>query len=514
MRDLLQERHLNLRCVAAHVELDREIRWVHVSEIEDPTPWLKGGEFLVTTGIQLRKARLAAYMERLALFGVAGLGFGIGPGAATAYLSAPQELVVAAEANGIPLLEVPFGTPYVAISEFVTSRIAAEQFDVIQRAYDAQRQLTSSILESNGRRRLLGSLAKLTNSWCGVLSLAGELIDSSSELSAPDLTVVDEDIDRARSRGVVSRITEQDGTAWAIHPIGARRIARQLLVVCKSRAFDQFDQTIIAGSVSLLSIDAEYRFGFSQERHRAMSRLGALALRSKASQEDRLDALAALGFDPASRVTVAHVSVPGIDGVQLAEEINGATVERQINYTMAHFDGGSHAVILGVRSEEAEAIIDQAVVSLGAPLHHVGLSEHGFAEHAPVLNWQATVALTHARRRGLTASHFGNMPLHATVAGLIPPERLHELPRVLMAPLNAFSDEDRVKMLADLAAFLRNHGTIALAARERGVHRQTFLKRMTRLAKILDCDLDSMDDRTALWLALEVGTSFKNAVRV
>src|SRR5256885_16682624 len=32
---------------------ERPIRWVHISELEDPTPWLSGGELLLTTGIQL-----------------------------------------------------------------------------------------------------------------------------------------------------------------------------------------------------------------------------------------------------------------------------------------------------------------------------------------------------------------------------------------------------------------------------------------------------------------------------
>ena len=35
---------------------ERPIRWVHISELEDPTPWLSGGELLLTTGIQLKGA--------------------------------------------------------------------------------------------------------------------------------------------------------------------------------------------------------------------------------------------------------------------------------------------------------------------------------------------------------------------------------------------------------------------------------------------------------------------------
>ena len=29
------------------------VRWVHISELQDPTPWLSGGELMLTTGIPL-----------------------------------------------------------------------------------------------------------------------------------------------------------------------------------------------------------------------------------------------------------------------------------------------------------------------------------------------------------------------------------------------------------------------------------------------------------------------------
>ena len=51
LRDLLRE--LDVRVVAGEAGLDRAVRWVHISELPDPTPWLSGGELLLTTGLQL-----------------------------------------------------------------------------------------------------------------------------------------------------------------------------------------------------------------------------------------------------------------------------------------------------------------------------------------------------------------------------------------------------------------------------------------------------------------------------
>ena len=55
------------------------MRWVHITELVDPTPWLKGGELLLTTGIQLNGPKVQhELIDRLAEHEIAGLGFGTG----------------------------------------------------------------------------------------------------------------------------------------------------------------------------------------------------------------------------------------------------------------------------------------------------------------------------------------------------------------------------------------------------------------------------------------------------
>src|SRR6185437_14258526 len=101
LRDLLRE--LDVRVVAGEAGIDRAVRWVHISELPDPTPWLSGGELLLTTGLQLAgDDELRAYLERLSSHGLSGLGFGVG----FSHASAPDALRAAADALGFPLFEV------------------------------------------------------------------------------------------------------------------------------------------------------------------------------------------------------------------------------------------------------------------------------------------------------------------------------------------------------------------------------------------------------------------------
>ena len=95
-------------------EAERPIRWVHISEIEDPTPWLSGGELLLTTGIQLTgAARQRRFVARLAERDVAGLGLGTG----FEHKRLPKALVDEASKRDMPVFEVPYEMPFIAITE-------------------------------------------------------------------------------------------------------------------------------------------------------------------------------------------------------------------------------------------------------------------------------------------------------------------------------------------------------------------------------------------------------------
>ena len=77
LRDLLRE--LELEVVAGEAGLDRAVRWVHISELADPTPWLSGGELLLTTGLRSATRRSSASTSGgSSEHGLTGLGFGVG----------------------------------------------------------------------------------------------------------------------------------------------------------------------------------------------------------------------------------------------------------------------------------------------------------------------------------------------------------------------------------------------------------------------------------------------------
>ena len=103
---------------------------MHSTELADPTPWLKGGELLLTTGLQLTGPKVQRELiERLADHHIAGLGFGTG----FTHKRLPAALVTAARKREFPLFEVPYELPFIAITERAFAQLLDERYEMLQR---------------------------------------------------------------------------------------------------------------------------------------------------------------------------------------------------------------------------------------------------------------------------------------------------------------------------------------------------------------------------------------------
>src|SRR5690349_16153153 len=156
LRELLRE--LDLEVVAGEAGLDGSVRSVHSSELLDPTPWLSGGELVLTTGMQLTgEAVMREYVERLAGHGLSGLGFGVGFG----HAEVPAALRDAAAERGFPLFAVPYELPFIAITEKAFSRLVNEQYALLRRALAAHERLERIVLSERGLDGVASGLSTL-----------------------------------------------------------------------------------------------------------------------------------------------------------------------------------------------------------------------------------------------------------------------------------------------------------------------------------------------------------------
>ncbi|MCO7203695.1 PucR family transcriptional regulator ligand-binding domain-containing protein, partial [Microbacterium sp. CnD16-F] len=180
LRALLSRRELALRLADDESAfrpgaLDRPTRWVHSSDLDDPTPFLAEDLVLLTTGTQFPTDGdypFDAYVRRLVDRGVAALGFGT----EVVRDGIPPDLAAACRAAGLPLFEVPYSTPFIAVARANAEAVAAQAYARRTWALSAQRALALAALRPDGLGATIAELAKQLDTWVGMYDAAGELV--------------------------------------------------------------------------------------------------------------------------------------------------------------------------------------------------------------------------------------------------------------------------------------------------------------------------------------------------
>ena len=214
-----------LALVACHLpKPDAEVRWVATSELDDPAPFLEGGELLLTTGLATKgwRGQWAGYVGRLAEAGVVALALGVG----LTHRRAPAGLVRACEKHGLNLIEVPRPTPFVAVSRAVAALLEDERDQVARRSLDAQRALTRAALERDDVQSLVAVLAAQVNGAAATVTRDGMPVERAGEL---DASLVRAEVSGCAISGCArppaSRVRRADDRAAARRPVPTRGLA-------------------------------------------------------------------------------------------------------------------------------------------------------------------------------------------------------------------------------------------------------------------------------------------------
>src|SRR5215210_828223 len=253
-------RDLDVRLVAGEAGLENAVRWVHISELEDPTPWLSGGELLLTTGMALEDPeRQRAYVRRLADHGLAGLGLGTG----FAHDGVPDALRETAAELGFPLVEVPYALPFIAVTEKAASHLVNEHYAVLQRALAAHERLERIVLSEQGLDGVAAALSALIGGPALVFDGRGEELASSGvePRTVAELGAELRERARAGARRGFAPGGELEGRALAL-PVaraagGDADVAPQAwLVAAKAEgALTEFDRLTLHQAVTIVELE-------------------------------------------------------------------------------------------------------------------------------------------------------------------------------------------------------------------------------------------------------------------
>jgi purine catabolism regulator len=493
---LVADRTLDLRVATGDAPLDRPLAWVHVSELADPTPFLDGGELLLTTGLWLGgDVAVDAYVGRLVDAGVAALGFGTGLG----HAELPAELVAVAEARGLALLEVPRGTPFIALSRRVATALAAEEYAEVARSVAVQQDLARAALGPGATAAVLRRLGRAIGGWALIVDAGGAVLEAAPRSAASRAETLRAELDQLRrtSPPASAALNGPDGTVL-LQSLGAGRRARALLVVGSDDDVPPAQRYVVNAAAAVLTLLLEQ----SQPLDAATAQVRAAVLELLADGRTRVAAavLERLGETlPDEPVQVVAVVGDADERASAAELAAEAAARLGVAVLRADAEG----VLVLVPAADGP-LPDHLMELFGRGRGRgVGTSE-------PVPWARFADGLRHAReaaqlgaRRGGTAVTFADLAAGG-LGALVDPHAARAFSDALLAPLRNADRGGRGDLVRSLRTWLAHHGQYEPAAAELGVHRHTLRNRVRRAGELLDRDLDAPDTRAELWFGLQL----------
>ncbi|WP_454853040.1 PucR family transcriptional regulator ligand-binding domain-containing protein [Promicromonospora soli] len=300
----------SLALTAVHLpHPDGDVRWVATSELYDPTPFLEGGEVLLTTGLEMKgwQAEWHGYVARLVARHVVALGFATG----LTHQAVPAKLASACQDQGLNLFEVPRSTTFVAISRVAASMLEIDGENAARSSLEEQRQLLRAALRQDDATAVVTRLAEIVN---GAAALVGRYaIEPRGPARAElDLDLAAAEIERILPQGLRAAATVQAGAGTLmVQPVGVTGPPVAHLAVYVPRRTTGSERTAIATAVTLLSLAAQTRLARRDSDRRVRSR--ALELFVEADVRAAVLVLATTDGSPVLPDRVVIIRATGTD---------------------------------------------------------------------------------------------------------------------------------------------------------------------------------------------------------
>jgi PucR family transcriptional regulator, purine catabolism regulatory protein len=465
VRDIVEGPGLSLELAAGSEGLEQEVSWLHVSELEDPTRFLGGGEFLLTTGLGVGELAAAqrAYVRRLARHGLAGLGFGVGFG----FAEVPGPLLEEADKLGFPVVTIPYDVPFVAITKHAVTRLASEQLERVTRALEVNERLAEAVQEGRGLEALLAIVS-------GHLGCSLALLDERGRTVA--------------ERHTGGRASFEDALELPLGAGACLKAARE------GEPFGEYDLLVLHHGQTAL--------GFELSRRRAVS-AAELRLAGDLLEDlegDRLDdreaerRMTAFGLDP-GRPHAALLAVPaqnGTTGVRLRAEVAELLVRRSVRHLSTARPDRAGFLVEVEGEDEALALAQRLVEE--EPTARIGVGRPARGRMLGRSLVEARVAIDTGTGAVASYRDLGSLELLLS----LPDAALEAFVDRVLGPSTA-----NPRLAESLAVLLETGCRWSEAAGRLGIHRHTLRYRMDRLREQTGRHPDDPEQRMELWLAVK-----------
>lgn len=444
----------------------------------------------------------------------------------------PADAVEAADALGMPILQVAPHSSLIEVERAVISLIVDRESQVRRRVEQIYERLLATLVDDAGIEALAAEVADVARRPTIVLDEYfrvqvtvpnDEVTDQIGREVGAALAASDPRALGARPAAPFWLASENDSPEALVVPLRLRGTPAGYLVLGGGGDVTDLDRQVAERAARVLGIELAKQRAVTEAQLRLQGEfLDDLLSGSYPSEEAMLARARWMGHDLGRPYVLLAVSleeqadrVAGSQRLQAADLVRtevlrltpGALLrERQdrlaVALPRANPPSSEEALELadGLRRRLA-GLLPSGHVTIGVGRHHPGIAGLGLSYREA----EQALAIGRALLGGDRSVHFEHLGVQRLLFQLRDNPELASFYDDLLGKLQAHDERQGAELVNTLEAFFECHGNHVRTAQRLHLHRNTLLYRLDRARNVLGVDLDDAETRLALQVALKIG---------
>jgi sugar diacid utilization regulator len=535
-----------LECVAGQGGLNNEIKSAIIMENPDTLRWLKGGEFIITTGYSFKDNNMVKnnIIKDLSNCGCCGIGIKI----KRYFDEIPEVIIKQANELGFPVIKIPYTVTLSQISRLIYKNIFKNELSEVENIYSIYKQLTDIVVQGRDLNELLSSVSEIVSNPVFIADenwelIAYEIPDSniiqindfiSTEIAQSlfkqqDIQKIDQDFNEKNYTVVIKPLMHDYKTInciiFQVKIDGS--LAGYICFLETQKQFASADYALIENINSIIGLELIRYNILKQSRKNIKSDFVNTVVMGKLTKEEDLISQCNLyGFDYTKNRVCLVIKLSDLINLYIDKRkfienkvlsvVNNIALNSSIqNYSFAFNNSIIVFLLYSARKDKAGSINQSLEISklISSRLKEnnieckigIGKCYKGLFTISNSFN-QAIKALNigeHIDPKQTVHSYFHDIVYHI-ISNALTVEEQRELYEETVSKLDSFDRENNSDFILTLDRFFECNLNMSETAKSLHIHRNTMLNRMEKIREILNVDFDDAEERSRIQLGLKI----------
>lgn len=486
INDIVKNPHLKTSVIAGADGINNTVTWAHSCELKDPTPWLTGGELIMTNGLAIppdEKGQIE-YLLLLVHAGASGIAISHGLHAPTL----TDGLLLTANKNGFPILLTDYEVPWIFFSQTIAASNSNQEYTQVTqtlRIYDIVRKFIGNTPPAI----FIEELEEIIKSNLYVMDTNSKrLILSDDE---ENIFHHFEEIISYNMPSSIQRTIQDDYTIIKV-PIVSTRPALLLVI---SESINTPNNLILRHIATIMGLILEKDTVIYERQRRVGAELMLQMIEDEITEEIAATLLAEHNLANESLYIIA-CSIP--EALRKEAWLHYILYDQNIPHLLVYQENAL-LILTPMVSEVIDILHNEVPRQV-----YLGISEviDQFSR-APDAYQEALWALRSAKMNNNDTVYYKSKEL--PISPFLPQNRLEaqQIVNNILGELLQYDKSRDTQLIETLYVYLRENRSWKITANKLHIHKQTLVYRIKRIEEISGVSLDNISDISRLWLALQ-----------